>query len=121
MADNQEAVSHGRLSVDRADIDGVTVLSLRGEVDYDSAEALTRSVPPPDAPAGQRLVVDLSRVTFMDSSGVNTLIAAHQATQAADGWLRLAGVSGAVLRTVQLVGLDTIVACHPTVEEALKG
>ncbi|MDQ0604352.1 anti-anti-sigma factor [Streptomyces canus] len=119
MADNQEAVGQGRLSVVRSDVEGVTVLSLHGEVDYQSVTALTRFVPPEGAAAGQRVVVDLSRVTFMDSSGVNALVATYQATQAARGWLRLVGVRGAVLRTVQLVGLDTLVACYPTVRDAL--
>ena len=119
VADNQETVGQGRLSVVRSDVEGVTVLSLHGEVDYQSVTALTRFVPPADAAAGQRVVVDLSRVTFMDSSGVNALVATYQATQAARGWLRLVGVRGAVLRTVQLVGLDTLVASYPTVQDAL--
>lgn len=119
VADNQESVGHGQLSVVRSDVDGVTVLSLHGEVDYQSVTALTRAVPSADATAGQRVIVDLSRVTFMDSSGVNALVALYQAAQAAQGWLRLVGVRGAVLRTVQLVGLDTLVTCHPTVQDAL--
>ncbi|WP_406313149.1 STAS domain-containing protein [Streptomyces sp. NBC_00114] len=119
VADKQEPAGHGRLTVVRTDAEGITVLSLDGEVDHQSAGALTRAMPPADATTGQRVVVDLSQVTFMDSSGINALIAAHQATQAARGWLRLAGARGAVLRTIQLVGLDTIVTCRPTVRDAL--
>ncbi|MGY6023491.1 STAS domain-containing protein [Streptomyces spinosirectus] len=99
--------------------DGITVLRLHGEVDYQSVGALTRAMPVADPTGARRVVVDMSRVTFMDSSGVNALIAAHQAMQGAHGWLRLAGVRGAVLRTVQLVGLDTFVSCHATVEDAV--
>jgi stage II sporulation protein AA (anti-sigma F factor antagonist) len=55
----------------------------------------------------------------MDSSGVNALIVAYQAAAADQGWLRLAGVRGAVLRTLQLVGIDSVITCHPTVEDAL--
>jgi stage II sporulation protein AA (anti-sigma F factor antagonist) len=121
VTDNKEAVGRGQLSVNRTDIDGVTVLTLRGEVDHQSVGALTRAMPPADPTAGERVVLDLSEVTFMDSSGVNALVAAHQATHAAQGWLRLAGVRRAVLRTLQLVGLDTLVDCHPTVEDALAG
>ncbi|MCI3273565.1 STAS domain-containing protein [Streptomyces cylindrosporus] len=119
MADNQEAAEHGGLHVVRTEADGVVVLSLRGEIDHQNAGAITRAVPPADPTAGHRVVVDLSRVTFMDSSGINALIAVHQSAQAARGWLRLAGAQGPVLRTVQLVGLDTIVTCHPTVQDAL--
>ena len=39
----------------------------------------------------QRLVLDLRHVTFMDSTGINILIAAHQSATDAGGWLRLAG------------------------------
>lgn len=120
MADNQETVGRGQLSVVSTETDGITVLGLRGEVDYQSVGALTRAMPAAD-PEGRRVVVDMSGVTFMDSSGVNALIAAHQAMQGAHGWLRLAGVRGAVLRTVQLVGLDTLVSCHATVEDAVAG
>ena len=119
MAENRETVGRGQLSVVRTESDGITVLSLHGEVDYQSVGALTRAMPVADPTDGHRVVVDMSRVTFMDSSGVNALIAAHQAMQGAHGWLRLAGVRGAVLRTVQLVGLDTLVGCHPTVEDAI--
>lgn len=120
VADNREAVGHGGLSVVRADVEGIAVLGLDGEVDYQSSSALTRVMPSADEDPGRRLVLDLSQVTFMDSSGVNALIAAHQARQPVQGWLRLAGVHGAVLRTLQLVGLDTVIACFPSVEDALR-
>ncbi|MGW7418626.1 STAS domain-containing protein [Streptomyces sp. NPDC054813] len=119
MADEQKAMDRGELSVTRTDVDGITVLGLRGEIDHESVGALTRSMPPADPTAGSRVVVDLSGVTFMDSSGINALIAAHQVTRAARGWLRLAGVRDSVLRTVQLVGLDTLATCHPTVRDAI--
>ncbi|WP_280893552.1 MULTISPECIES: STAS domain-containing protein [unclassified Streptomyces] len=103
----------------RTDADGITVLGLDGEIDHQSVGGLTRALAPADASVQQRVVIDLSRVTFMDSSGVNALIAAFQAAGAAGGWLRLVVVRGAVLRTLQLVGLDTVIPFHPTLEEAL--
>ncbi|MEU1479155.1 STAS domain-containing protein [Streptomyces sp. NPDC005760] len=103
----------------RTDADGITVLGLDGEIDHQSVGGLTRALAAVDASAGHRVVIDLSRVTFMDSSGVNALIAAFQAAEAAGGWVRLVVVRGAVLRTLQLVGLDTVVPFHSTLEEAL--
>ncbi len=119
VTDNQEATSRGRLSVTRADTDGITVLTLSGEVDYESAGALAGAMPPADPSAGVRIVIDLSSVTFMDSSGINTLVTAYQTTRAAEGWLRIAGARGPALRIVQMVGLDALVSCHPTVEDAV--
>ncbi|MFI6441708.1 STAS domain-containing protein [Streptomyces sp. NPDC050759] len=119
MTDNRKEVGHGRLSVVRTDADGITVLGLDGEIDHQSVGGLTRALSLADPREGHRVVIDLSQVTFMDSSGVNALIAAFHSAQAAQGWLRLVVVGGAVQRTLQLVGLDTVVPCHPTLEDAL--
>ncbi|MFE9454721.1 hypothetical protein [Streptomyces sp. NPDC006739] len=35
-------------------------------------------------------------------------------------WLRLAGAQKPAVHVLQLVGLDAILDCHPTVEEALN-
>ncbi|MFD4878615.1 STAS domain-containing protein [Streptomyces sp. NPDC058420] len=55
----------------------------------------------------------------MDSSGINLLIAAHHTLTEADGWLRLAGAVPSVLRTIRLVGIDTLIDCYPTLPQAL--
>lgn len=65
-------------------------------------------------------MIDLSGVTFMDSTGINLLIGADQAARGAQGWLRLAAPTEAVLRTMQLVGLDMIIPSYPTLGEALE-
>lgn len=113
-------MGHGRLTVVRTETDDITVLGLDGEIDHQSVGGLTRALAAADTAAGRRVVVDLSQVTFMDSSGVNALIAAHQARRPVQGWLRLAGVRGAVLRTLQLVGLDAVIVCCPSVEDAVR-
>ena len=65
--------------------------------------------------------VDLAAVTFMDSSGINIFLAAHRALSEAGGWLRLAAAGESVLRTLQIVGIDEIINCHPTLPDALNG
>ena len=115
MADNREAVGHGRLTVVRTDTDDITVLGLDDRDGADDVPGFGRVAARQPSP----LTIDLAGVTFMDSSGVNALISAFHTTQAAQGWLRLAGARGAVLRTLQLVGLDTFVPFHPTLEDAL--
>nr|WP_055713778.1 STAS domain-containing protein [Streptomyces torulosus] len=107
------------MSVDHAAVDGVRVVTLRGEIDHTVKNKLTEALLSYGSVTPPRTVVDLSGVTFMDSSGIKVLIAAHQSMSDAQGWLRIAGAQASVLRVLELVGLDQVIGCHPTVEQAL--
>ena len=121
VADNQKAHRPGRLSVERKVVDGVRVVTVRGEIDRRRQDVFGEALlSEDDAVAPQRIVVDLSGVTFMDSSGINVFVAAYQQVSGAQGWLRIAGAQDPVLHVLQLVGLDTVIPCHPTVEQALN-
>ncbi|MFJ8470035.1 STAS domain-containing protein [Streptomyces swartbergensis] len=122
MADTERAEQTPRpvgLSVVSTVTDGIRVLTLAGEIDHHTGDQLSKALDVSDA-ARPRIVVDMRQLTFMDSSGINILIAAHQAVTAAGGWLRLAGAASSVLRTLQLVGVDALIDCRPTLREALS-
>ncbi|MER7485105.1 STAS domain-containing protein [Streptomyces sp. NPDC126497] len=107
------------LSVTAATTDGLRVLTLVGEIDHDTGKTLRHALDlSPTDPS--RIVADLRQVTFMDSSGINIFLTAHHTATAAGGWLRLAAPTPAVLRTLQIVGIDEIIDCHPTLQDALS-
>ncbi|MEU2557173.1 STAS domain-containing protein [Streptomyces sp. NPDC014684] len=58
-------------------------------------------------------------MAFMGFTGINTLIAAHRALTAVGGWIRLASPTEAVMRTLEIVGLDTVIDCRETLPQAL--
>ncbi|MEU9438974.1 STAS domain-containing protein [Streptomyces sp. NPDC048252] len=89
MADTGQAAQPGQLSVSSAATDGIRVLTLAGDINHDTGQALRQALDASDAPR-PRIVVDLSRVTFMDSIGINIFVAAHCTLTEADGWIRLA-------------------------------
>ena len=113
-----EVAEPGPLSISRAVVDGVAVVTVTGEIDHHTSGLLRQALAPGDPPGTARTVADFSGVAFMDSSGINVLIGAHQAHDPA-GWLRLAGVRRAVLRTLEIVGLTTLIECHPSVRDAI--
>lgn len=118
MTDTAQTAPAGRLAVVATATDGIRVLSLAGELDHDSGETLRQAL----AATGTekpRIVLDMRQVTFMDSTGVNILIAAYRTISEAGGWVRLAAPSKTVLRVVQLVGIDHLIACRPTLRGAL--
>ncbi|MER6677843.1 STAS domain-containing protein [Streptomyces sp. NPDC000983] len=109
---------HG-LTVTTTVMEGVQVLTLTGEVDHDTSPQLRSAAKEACAAGRPRIVADLSRVTFMDSSGLNILIAAHRDASEAGGWLRIAAPVPSVLRTLRLVGVDEVIPCSSTVQDAL--
>ncbi|MFJ5999947.1 STAS domain-containing protein [Streptomyces sp. NPDC092370] len=119
MAATGQAEQPGQLSVVSAVTDGIRVLTLAGEIDHDTGQSLRQALDVSGVPR-PRIVVDLSRVTFMDSTGINIFIAAHRTLTEAGGWIRLTAPGEAVMRTLQIVGVDTVIDCSETLRQALS-
>ncbi len=66
-----------------------------------------------------RVVVDCRWVGFMASSGINALVRLHCAVRSASGWVRPAGARATVQRVVGLSGLEAVIGCYPTLQQAL--
>lgn len=119
MTDAHGAARLTQLSVDLSSVHGIRIVSLRGEVDHQVRDLFRDALFASDGAGPPRTVADFAGVTFMDSSGINVLIAAHRAAQDAQGWLRVAGAQESVLRVMQVVGIDTLIACYPDITDAM--
>ncbi|MGW4566937.1 STAS domain-containing protein [Streptomyces sp. NPDC004561] len=91
----------------------------RGRHIHTSAGPLVQALAPGGLGDPPRVVVDMRQVTFMDSSGINVLLTAHRDLTEAGGRLRLASVPDSVMRTLEIVGVDTVIPCHPSLRDAL--
>ncbi|MGY5012817.1 STAS domain-containing protein [Streptomyces sp. 900105755] len=118
VADTEQAMQVGELSIAASVADGIHVLTVAGEIDHQTGDILAQALDASGAPRS-RVVLDLEQVTFMDSSGINILITAHRTLTEAGGWLRLAQPCPAVQRVLQLVGIDIVIDCHETLSQAL--
>ncbi|MFI8303872.1 STAS domain-containing protein [Streptomyces sp. NPDC085927] len=119
VPDSERAGQPGGLSVaTTTTTDGIRVLHPTGEIDHHTCGQLRQALDtlPADRP---RVVIDLSGVPFMDSSGINILIAAYKNVTAADGWIRIAAPTTPVLRVLQLVRVDGLITCYPDLSQAL--
>ncbi|MFF2364640.1 STAS domain-containing protein [Streptomyces sp. NPDC058122] len=108
------------LEVSSTASDGIVTVTVRGAVDHASVGPLAQALTPGRLPDRPRMIVDLRQVSFMDSSGINALLATHVAFTRTEGWLRLADVPAAVRRTLETVGVDTVIPCYASVREALS-
>ncbi len=85
--------------------DGSAVLAVAGEVDAATVDQFRTALL--DAQHSPRVVVDLSGVTFMDSTGINALVGAyHRMPQ--NGELRVVGLRSNVQRVFEITGLDVV-------------
>ena len=66
-----------------------------------------------------RVIVDLTDVTFMDSSGLNVLVLARRKAEAGRGELRLFGACRMVRNVLHMTGLDQVFPVHSTIEESI--
>jgi anti-sigma B factor antagonist len=98
-----------------------TVVEVTGEFDVYTAPVLEESLGEL-VDGGQRdIVVDLTGVTFMDSTGLGLLIKALKWTREKDGSLRIVASTEKVLKVFRVTGLDTVLSLHETVDAATEG
>ncbi|MER7983692.1 STAS domain-containing protein [Streptomyces sp. NPDC095817] len=107
-----------RLEVSRHTSGEVHVVALAGEIDH-TTTGILRDALTTDGSYPRYTVLDFQGVTFMDSSGINVLVAANNAARRHDGWLRLAHTPQRVFDLLHIVGLDDVVALYSTVSDAL--
>ena len=100
-------------------VGGVPVVAAPGEIDITNAEALSSALLTAAANGHDRLVVDMTRTQFCDSSGLHTLIAAHKRAEAEGREVLLVIPSTAVLRVFTLTGMDQVIPNFTSLAEAL--
>lgn len=108
------------LDVDVYDRNDWTVIAVLGEVDLATAPRL-ESLFGEHVKDGARIVVDLQGVSFMDSTGLRVLIAAHRQLDERAGQFAVVPGSGAVARLLDLTGVDQQMSTHDSVSSATNG
>ena len=98
--------------------DGYTIVWAHGEIDVGTAPDLMQELAGAVG-AKCRVIIDLTQVTFMDSTGLNALALARRRADAGNGEVRLVGAFGIVRNVLHITGLDQIFAVHSTIEESI--
>ena len=96
------------------------VLSVGGEVDLATAPQLhAKLVDLLDVGEASSVVVDLTPVGFMDSTGLTVLLAARQRARAHGRSVQLVCPEGAVLRVIRLTGVEKVLPVRSSLVEAV--
>lgn len=106
-------------SVSVEDLGAVVVVRLTGEIDGSTADLVGDPLFACLDTASSAVVVDLTNVEFMGSTGLNILVRAHETALRRTIALRVVASTRAVLRAVEISGLDTHLPMSRSVPEAL--
>ncbi|HEX3391885.1 MAG TPA: STAS domain-containing protein [Solirubrobacteraceae bacterium] len=94
----------GSLEVASAAIDDTVTVTLRGELDLASVGALQERLTAVEQGEPPRIVLDLSELSFIDSSGLRVLLLAHGRAREGGRELVLTQGSDAVQRVFEMTG-----------------
>jgi anti-anti-sigma factor len=109
------------LDISTRTVDGITIAELAGELDLASAPALREQLLSLLRPGSSRLLIDLSRVSLCDTSGLAVLVGISRRARLLGGFLRLAAVSPQADQVLHITGLHRYLPVSPELEHPLTG
>ena len=101
---------------------GITVVEISGRLNLgNSLLGIESGIKRLIEAGARKLIVDLSDVNYIDSSGIGMLVACAGQLEQSSGRMRIAGASGAVAKAFEIVHMERITPLDATVEEAVAG
>jgi anti-sigma B factor antagonist len=98
----------------------VAILVVGGEVDYEVSPQLKARMMRAIKSGTRRLILDLTDVTFIDSTAIGVLAGAvERLDESGGGSLSVVCTHEKVIQIFEITGLDNVVTVHPSREDAL--
>jgi stage II sporulation protein AA (anti-sigma F factor antagonist) len=94
------------------------LVTLAGECDLNSGRQLRDVLMSEVSRGADRLIVDLSALSFMDSTGMQVLMSARSLLAVRGGTLALVAPQPVVARILELTGADQMIPVYDSLEDA---
>lgn len=107
------------LTLSTRDVQGTGVIEVGGEVDVYTAPQLDAELTRLIDGDVFNIVVDLSGVDFLDSTGLGVLVKALQRTRENGGSLAVVATADRITKVFRITGLDSAMSLHSTVDDAV--
>ncbi len=96
------------------------IVSLTGDFDVESSEELKNEVRKKLSSSTPNVVMDLTNVSYVDSSGLGTLIALQKDARFNGGSLCIVGASSQIKRVMKMTNLYRLFTFYDKLEEVIK-
>ena len=105
--------------VETSEQDGYSVLTLRGEIDVYTAPHLRQAIVDLVDGGARDLVIDMTMVEFLDSTGLGVLVEGLKRVKRHDGSLSIVATQDKILKIFDITGLNKAFPIHATVGDAV--
>ena len=95
------------------------VVDIRGEIDLSTVPVFKDALSAATE-AGSHVIINMTDVTYMDSSGFGTLLSAKKRLRANGGSIHLVGCNDVIARMLHITRLNTIFSLHASEDDALR-
>jgi anti-sigma B factor antagonist len=109
------------LKMTNREVDGVAVVALDGRIVLgEESNALREKVKSLIAEGKKKVVLNMANITFIDSAGLGTLVAAHHSAKSQGAALKLAHLGAKFQEVLQITKLLTVFDVYNTEAEAVS-
>lgn len=105
--------------INSSERDGIALVNVEGEIDMFTSPNLRDTLLPFFKRKPRGIIVDLTAVSFMDSSGIATLVEGLQWSKKEHREFILTGLGKTVFNALSLTKLDNVFAIKPDIEAAI--
>ncbi|CAM4072185.1 STAS domain-containing protein [Lederbergia lenta] len=104
------------ISIDIVEKDQGVHVNLSGEIDAYTAPQVREELMQAAESAGIKMIVDLSEVSYMDSTGLGVFVGLFKALKANEGHLQFTGMTDRLKRLFDITGLADVMDINTEVE-----
>jgi len=106
------------LTVETRQLDGVTVVACEGRIMLGEESAGMRQTLKRALTSSKHLILDLSGVNYIDSTGLGTLVGVYSSARSSGADIKLAGLNQRLRDLLQITKLVTVFEVYDNVQEA---
>jgi anti-sigma B factor antagonist len=97
-------------AVEVSHLDGHDVLAVSGDLDVFTANDVREVITDPDSWQAAVMLLDLTGVGFLDSTGLSAIVSARRIARTRDSELRLVCPPGSAMRVIRMTHLDDVLS-----------
>lgn len=98
----------------------VYIIEITGDIDHYTSEKIKREIFMNTSKYVRQMIIDLSNVQFMDSSGIGLILGRYREVKGRGGKIALTGIKDNMERIFNMSGLYKIVSRFNTIDDALR-